>query len=386
MKKILVIHNKYRHLGGEDTAVQNEIEYLQQFYNVNLLSFDNNLGLKSYIKQLFYFFTNNNRESVKKLNQAILDFNPDIVYVHNTWFKASLGIFDYLEEKNIKTYIKIHNFRYSCTGKILSRDHLNNNKFCSACGYKGKKMKIFNKYFPESYLKSIFVYIYGKKYIKILKNNFFHLFVLTNFQKNNLIGLGIKKDRIVVVPNQIKFHNSQIKPTEEKYLLYAGRISKEKGVDEMLESFLSAQMFSIKFKIIGEGPSLEYLKAKYQTNKNIEFLGPLSNTSVINLIKKSKAVVSSTKLFEGQPTLLCEASSLGIPSIFPNTGGIKEFFPKDYQLMFEQFNYLDLQEKLLQIQNNKYFANIGLENKKYLKKYLENNTSIQKFEENFNGK
>ena len=34
-----------------------------------------------------------------------------------------------------------------------------------------------------------------------------------------------------------------------------------------------------------------------------------------------------------------EASLLGIPSIFPDTGGIKEFFPKEYELKFEQFNY-----------------------------------------------
>lgn len=384
MKKILVIHNNYRYLGGEDIAVQNEVDYLKQFYNIKLLNFDNNLSLSSYVKQFFYFLTNNNRDSVKKLNQVLLDFNPDIVYVHNTWFKASLGIFDILEKKNIKTYIKIHNFRYSCTRKILSKHHSSKNNFCPACGYKSKKFKIFNKYFSESYLKSIFIYIYGRKYIKVLKNDFYHFFVLTNFHKNKLISFGINKNQIEVVPNQFKFHDSQIKPSKEKYLLYAGRISEEKGVKEMLDAFLSAEIFDFKFKIIGEGPMLENLKAKYKINKNIEFLGPLSNTSVINLIKKSKAVVTSTKLFEGQPTLLCEASSFGIPSIFPDTGGVKEFFPKNYPLAFEQFNYLDLKEKLLLIQNDKFFVDVGLENKKFLKKYLENDSLIKEFDKYLN--
>jgi hypothetical protein len=30
MKKILVLHNKYRFLGGEDTAVENEVEFLRE--------------------------------------------------------------------------------------------------------------------------------------------------------------------------------------------------------------------------------------------------------------------------------------------------------------------------------------------------------------------
>ena len=56
----------------------------------------------------------------------------------------------------------------------------------------------------------------------------------------------------------------------------------------------------------------------------------MDNKKVLNEIKDAKAIVTATKLLEGQPTLLCEASSLGIPSIFPRTGGISEFFPQSY--------------------------------------------------------
>ena len=30
MKKILIVHNKYRHLGGEDIAVEREISFLKK--------------------------------------------------------------------------------------------------------------------------------------------------------------------------------------------------------------------------------------------------------------------------------------------------------------------------------------------------------------------
>ena len=72
----------------------------------------------------------------------------------------------------------------------------------------------------------------------------------------------------------------------------------------------------------------------------------LPNKDVLEIISTSKAVITATKLYEGQPRLLCEASSLRTISIFPSYGGMEDFFPEDYIYKFEQFNYLDLVKKL----------------------------------------
>ena len=64
------------------------------------------------------------------------------------------------------------------------------------------------------------------------------------------------------------------------------------------------------------------------------------------MIIGSKGVISATKLYEGQPTLLCEASLNGKTSLFPNSGGIKEFLPVNYDFIFNQFDYQDFTNKL----------------------------------------
>ena len=46
-------------------------------------------------------------------------FKPDIVYIHNTWFKANLGIFDILKKENVEVVLKIHNFRFACTDTLV---------------------------------------------------------------------------------------------------------------------------------------------------------------------------------------------------------------------------------------------------------------------------
>ena len=60
MKKVLVVHNKYQQLGGEDVAVENEIQFLKKFYNVRVIYFENKIT--NYFKQILYFILNKNQQ------------------------------------------------------------------------------------------------------------------------------------------------------------------------------------------------------------------------------------------------------------------------------------------------------------------------------------
>lgn len=366
MKKILFIHTTYRFIGGEDIAVDNEINFLKKYYNVEVIKFSNS---KLSILDVLSFLTNSNLKSNKELQNKINKFNPDFAYIHNTWFKGSLGLFKILKKNNIEILLKIHNFRYDCTRYFLSKNHLKNKEFCDACGLKKDSVGIFNKYFNSSYIKSIVIYNYGVKYFKILKKSTFKLLVLTEFHKKYLTELGIKKDRVFVFPNYIEMIKEDTSLQKEDQIVYAGRVSQEKGILELVNAFISCEFKNLKLIIIGGGPILGDLKNKF-ISKNIEFKGELPNSEVKKLISKSKGVVTATKLLEGQPTLLCEASSLGVPSIFPRTGGISEFFPVDDLFSFEQFNYSELVEKLKLTNDKKIIKVSGIKNKKFIEKKL----------------
>tara|TARA_Y100000816_G_scaffold94923_1_gene65901 strand:+ start:8646 stop:9788 length:1143 start_codon:yes stop_codon:yes gene_type:complete len=366
MKKILVIHNTYQVQGGEDIAVRNEIEFLKKEFNVETIFFNNKID--SYFKQLFYFIMNKNYESIKTVKEKIKIFEPDIIYVHNTWFKASAGIFDLLKNQNIKVLIKLHNFRYRCTNSYMSKIHFKGKTFCECCGLSSNEIGIFNKYFKESFLKSFLVIRYGKKFYKLMSDEKFKLLVLTSFHKEYIESNDISKN-VEIFRNYI---NSNIQNTSEyeNYFVYAGRISKEKGVLELIESFLAADLKDMQLKIIGDGPALNTLKNKFK-HKNVLFLGKLSNFETIEEINNSVGVVTTTKLLEGQPTLLCEASILKKPSIFPKTGGIHEFFPEDYELSYKQFDYQDLISKFKVFSDKENAIRIGNENYKYIKNLLD---------------
>jgi len=386
VKKILIVHNNYQNTGGEDLAVTNEVALLKQDYIVDTLFFSNKID--NYLSTIFWLIFGTNKQSVNKLQKKIEEFQPDIAYVHNTWFRASIGIIDTLNKQNIKTVVKLHNFRYFCTKTFFSKNHFKDKNFCGACGLERESMGFINKYFKESFLKSIIVLRYGRKYYRLLQKSNFKILVLTNFHKKFLINLGVDDKRIFILPNHLnlddKYEEKFKNTNQDDYIVYAGRISKEKGIESLIEAFLKSDIASMKLKIIGDGPARKDLKFKFQNN-NIEFIGELSNSETLNIIKFSKAVVTSTKLYEGQPNLLCEASILKVPSIFPSSGGIKEFFPPSYNLCFEQFNYDDLIEKLNLIKSTKEMDKISNDNKEYIANTLSERKILDKFKRVIDG-
>ena len=345
MKKIIVLNTKYKNFGGEDSNIIDEVNLLRKYFDVEYLEFDN--AQKIDLSTGIGFFTNSNNSSNKSLDSVIAKFNPDLAYVHNTWFKSNLGIFKILSNNNIKTMVKLHNFRYDCARHIFSRERLKGQDICRACNLSINKLGILNKYYDTSYTKSFFVNRHSKEFFNKLKKNNIKILVISDFHKNHLVNLGINSDKIATYFNPINIVKNSFKDyaSDSSYVVYAGRLSNDKGVKELIKSWELAQIKDLKLKIIGADEQNGILNI-IKESKNVVYEGLLNNKETKKLIKNSRAVITATKLYEGQPRLLCEASSFGVPSIYPSFGGMDEFFPKDYNLSFEQFNYVDLKEKI----------------------------------------
>ena len=205
---------------------------------------------------------------------------------------------------------------------------------------------------------------------------------MTEFHKNFITDLGIEESKVQVFPNFIEVNKEKVNKQKEDYIVYAGRISEEKGLKELISTFSKIDSKDVILKIIGNGPLLNELIE--HSNSEIEFLGELPNKDVLKIIKNSKGVVTATKLLEGQPTLLCEASSMGIPSIFPRTGGLEEFFPNGYKYSYKQFDYKDLENKLSLLIDSIEIAQEGEQNRSFIEDYLSEEKLLGKFEKIIN--
>jgi glycosyltransferase involved in cell wall biosynthesis len=376
MKKVLIVNTKYKIFGGEDANISDEVNLLKKQYNIELLEFDNSQRIN--IIDLIAFVTNSNRNANKKLTKSLNEFKPDAVYVHNTWFKGNLGIFKILRDKEIPIIHKLHNFRYDCSRHYLASKHYRNVGNCNAC-YFDKSNKLFNKYYKDSYLKSFFLIRFSKKLFKIFSNYPIKLLVISQFHKNYLVTLGIPSTKIEVYLNPINISDQNNDIKKSNYVVYAGRLNIEKGIENLLDCWSEAKPNNIALKVIGSGDIEERLKEKYK-NDSILFLGNLSNQDAKLEISKARAVITATKMYEGQPRLLCEASSFGVPSIYPSFGGMDEFFPSAYEFSFNQYDYRDLKDKIKKINNDELLSKTGIAVKKHMSKILHPEVQLASFD------
>jgi glycosyltransferase involved in cell wall biosynthesis len=383
MKKILIVHNFYRNYGGEDSNIYEEIKFLNRDFDVKFFQAKNDVNLSFFA--ILSLITRSNFKINKEFTNILEEFEPDLVYVHNTWFNINLGIFKILSKRKVSTVLKIHNFRYDCSRYFFAKDHLKGKKMCGACGFEYKKRLLLNKYFESSYIKSLFLYFYSLKYFKILKNFKLKIIAVNNFHKLQLIKLGIPQNKITVINNPLNLDIKKVN-TKENNIVYAGRISREKGLIELLEAWKDADIKDYNLLIIGDGELQKQLKQKYSAS-NVKFLGFLPNEKVLEHISKSTAVVTATKLYEGHPRLLSEASALGALSIYPSFGGMDEFFPENYEFAFEQYNYNDLKNKFILLTDKELRKNsinkVTVYTQKLLNENIIRNKFIKVFEEHF---
>lgn len=376
MQKLLIFNTKYKKYGGEDANIKEEINFYKNFYEVDYLEVKNS---SFSLNSILALFTLNNLKVNIMLKKSLNKFKPDFVYIHNTWFNSGLGIFRVLFKKNIVPIVKVHNFRFECGRYFLLKNHLKSKRVCEKCSKNRNSNLFFNKYFENSYLKSILLIFHSKKYFRILKESNIKIACLNSFQKNYLIDLGIDIAKLHILENPLPLPSSyQVYNPQSNFVIYAGAIEKNKGVFELCSAWKDKKIDGISLHIVGGGDQKEELQKNFES-ENIKFLGLLSNKDTLELIKKARAVITATKMYEVQPRLLNEASINSVPSIYPSFGGMDEYFPNGYDMSFKQYDYDSLKEKMdLLINENKLIDNSEKVNN-FLSKKLSNESIIKKF-------
>ena len=96
------------------------------------------------------------------------------------------------------------------------------------------------------------------------------MIVLTNFHKNFLVNMGVNESKLTVIPNYLEVNNEEESfKKSQKEIVYAGRISTEKGVEELINAYVNSGLIGFSLKIIGKGPLYESLKNKYESKEII---------------------------------------------------------------------------------------------------------------------
>lgn len=269
----------------------------------------------------FYHF-----EAVKKIEQLILDERPDLAHIHLMWGQITPSVFPVLKKYHIPILFTVHDYRIVCPAYTF-RD--GNGRICEAC-----QGRYFYKCFTHTCCKGSKVMSAVMAAEQYFRNAFFNpakyidgFIYVSNFarsiQEKYMPSLKSKPNITLYNFSTSIVSEPKTMPTD-KYFLFFGRLSYEKGVMTLLKAF--KDLPQCRLKVVGTGPKEDGLKAFAQENgmKNVTFLGYKTGKELTDLVSNAYFVIVPSEWYENNPMTIIEAYSVGTPVIGARIGGIPE--------------------------------------------------------------
>ncbi|MEW6044604.1 MAG: glycosyltransferase family 4 protein [Thermoproteota archaeon] len=138
----------------------------------------------------------------------------------------------------------------------------------------------------------------------------------------------------------------------EKQLIFAGRLSREKGILTVLDVAKSLPK-DVHLIIIGAGPEEGAVQDAAKNSENLHYLGYQPKEKTIPLIRGSSLLIQPS-FAEGISASLLEAMACKTPIITTNIGGNKELLVHDKTgILIEPGNSKELLDEILSLLNDK---------------------------------
>jgi len=168
-------------------------------------------------------------------------------------------------------------------------------------------------------------------------------------------SLGYK---VFQVPNAIDI--SSLTTDEDrryqKQIIFAGRLSKEKGIKTLIEICKNLPN-DIHVLILGDGPEVKNIKKIESVQNNIHYLGTKNHQQTISLIRGSDVLIQPS-ISEGISTTILESMACNTVIIASNVGGNLELI-KDQEsgILVEPTNHDMFCEKIIELISDKSLRN-----------------------------
>lgn len=329
-----------------DFSMQHEKNFPSDYadYFVTNVDYHKEGGLLAGAKTAISFI--HNREACKKMVALLQQTRPEIVHFHNIYHQLTPALIKVARDFGCKTVLTAHDYKIMCPSYSMLRD----GKVCDACVI-GSVFNAFRYRCQEgSAAKSLLLSLEATW--QYIAQNYQALDVIVSpseFLRNEL-RRSLPDSRIDVIVNGIDDSQQPEEGPDESYLLYVGRLSREKGVPTLTQAH-QLMRNKMPLKVVGHGPLYDDM---VKTFPHAEFLGYVQQGPELDaLIKHARAVVLPSECYENCSMAVLEAMSFARPVVGARIGGIPEQIRHGIEgLLFEPGNAQDLADALDVIAEN----------------------------------
>lgn len=285
-----------------------------------------------------------NPQTTRAMGEAIERFRPDVVHAHNTFPMISPSVFSAAQPA--ARVLTLHNYRLACPAAIPLR----NGATCTDCiDQKSVLPAIRYGCYRGSRAATLplALNVAFHRWRGTWQNDVERFIALTEFQRNTLARAGLPKERIAVKPNFYPGTPTRISfATRDHRVVFAGRLSEEKGVGDLVDAWLGWGVGAPELRIIGDGPLRAELEARAAGYPRITFLGQVSAEVADREIGGARLLLLPSRCFEGFPMVLREAFALGTPVGTSDQGPLPDIVSKADGIVFRTNDAKDLLAKV----------------------------------------
>jgi len=316
--KVLLVHNRYRHAGGEERHVDLlETSLTAHGISVERFERDSTLLELSRAARLRVAATlTYSRGAEHEFARFLASSRPDVVHVHNIWPLLTPAVLRAASRSGSAVVMTMHNYRFACPAGTLLRggkvheDCIDGSSLrCGLRNARGRR--------GESLAYGIAIEL--QRRLRLLERWVDRFVAPSEFLRRMMVRAGLRGDRISVVRYGVPVDGEQ-PPAAGGGFLYAGRLSPEKGVEVLLAAAQLAP--ELPLAVAGSGPLEARLRA--EAPPSLAVLGSLARRELAVLQRRCLMAVQPSICYEVSPLATMEALACGRGVIASRIGGLPE--------------------------------------------------------------
>jgi len=306
------------------------------------MSFDTGQGLLRKLGTAFrmlYSFENN-----RLMERLLSDYNVDIAHAHNIYHRVCPSVFYVLRRRRVPVVMTLHDYKLGCSTYSFYRD----DHICTECLSAGRVRVIKNRCTKGSLTLSLFHFLEAEFHglLDIYGRNVSFFICPSLFSLRKHAEIGVDEKRLVHIPNFIDASAYEPDYEGRDYLLFVGRLSREKGVRTLLDA---VKGLDTRLRVVGDGPMGDEYRAyvKDEGISNVVFEGYKAGRELDGLFRNASFLVLPSEWYENAPMTVLESFAHGKPVVGSDIGGIPEMVLEGRTgLLFRPGDPEDLREKI----------------------------------------
>jgi glycosyltransferase involved in cell wall biosynthesis len=314
--RVLLLHNRYRALGGEERVVAAQADLLSRHgHTVEVLERDSSAVSATRAARGLI----GGGLDPDEVGAAVRRMGADVVHAHNLHPLLGWRALAAAQDAGARTLLQLHNFRLFCAIGITYRD----GQPCHDCRGLDTLPGLVHRCRGSVVEAGVYAAGLALQQRRLLVHSD-RLIVLSRGHFALLVSHGLPVSRASVVANFMPDGRwaAGSHADQGTHALVAGRLVEEKGFDTAIRAAAAA---GVPLVVAGEGPDAPRLAAiAAETGAAVTFTGWLAAEALAQLQARAAVVMVPSRCEESFGYGVLDAAATGVPVIASPRGGLAE--------------------------------------------------------------